>query len=251
VSGLIDKRVLVVGASSGIGRGIAAALAKAGAQVAVAGRRRAALDELCAELPTTGLAVSCDVRRPDECDAVVAGTVEAFGGLDALVYAAGASRLAPLSRTDADAWHLILETNLVGASLVCRAALPHLRRSHGRAVFLGSSSVGRPFPGMCAYAASKVALDQMVIGWRAENPDISFSTVRVGRTLGTDFASEWDQNLAAEMMSFWADNGYRPEGAVMDVDDVAEVVCSVLAMPASVHTMDVNGTNPDAVPAIQ
>jgi NAD(P)-dependent dehydrogenase (short-subunit alcohol dehydrogenase family) len=251
VSGLMGKRVLIIGASGGIGRGVAVALAKAGARVAVAGRRQEALEGVCADLPTEGHAITCDVRKPEDCATVVEAAVRALGGLDAFVYSTGASVLSPLARTDAEQWHMILETNLIGASLICRAALPHLRQSYGRGVFLGSTSVARPFPGMCAYAASKAALEKMVEGWRTENPDVAFCMVRVGPTTGTEFTSGWDSDFAAETMARWLETGYRQPAAAMTVEDVSEAVCAVLSVPATVHSIDVTGTDINAEPAIQ
>lgn len=248
---LSDKRVLVVGASSGIGQGIAVSLVQKGAHVAAAGRRLEALELLRAELGPSCAALSCDVRSPADCETVVQRAVEALGGLDAVVYAAGVSRLTPLMNADASLWQEILETNLVGASLVCRAAVPHLRASAGRAVFLGSSSSGRPFPGLCPYAASKAALDELVRGWRAENPDLCFTTVVVGPTTGTEFASGWDGDLAAQMFPFWERHGYLSGGASMSAADVSEVVCAALIVPCSISTVAVQACDPAVEPAVR
>ena len=248
---LDGRRVLVVGASSGIGRGIATALSKAGARVAAAGRRAHVLEELCRELGPSHVPVSCDVRSPEACTRAVEQTITGLGGLDGVVYAAGVSRLAPLAHVDSEMWHEVLETNVIGASLICRAALPHLRASQGRAVFPGSSSVGRPFPGLSAYAASKAALDELVRGWRSENPDISFTTVVVGPTGGTGFTALWDADLAAQLFPFWERHGYLSGSASMEPDHIGQAVCSVLAAPASVWTVAVQACDPAAEPMIR
>jgi NAD(P)-dependent dehydrogenase (short-subunit alcohol dehydrogenase family) len=250
VQELDGKRVLVVGATSGIGRTVAVALAKQGATVAAAGRRREVLEDVRTQLGQHGLAVACDVRSAADCEDVVQSCIDAFGGLDAFIYAAGVSRLALLSQADASLWGEVLETNVIGASLVCRAALPHLRTSGGRAVFLGSSSVGRPFPGLSAYAASKAALDELVRGWRAENPDLSFTTLVVGPTSGTEFADLWDPDLAAKLFPFWERHGYLSASSAMEVADVGEAVCSVLTSSASLSTVAVSGYDRSADPAV-
>jgi NAD(P)-dependent dehydrogenase (short-subunit alcohol dehydrogenase family) len=95
-----------------------------------------------------------------------------------------ASPLSPLVDAHANLWLDVLSTNLVGASLVCCSVLGHLREGGGRAVLLGSSSVGRPFPGLVPYAASKAALEELIRGWRAGNPDVLFTSL-VGPTAET------------------------------------------------------------------
>jgi NAD(P)-dependent dehydrogenase (short-subunit alcohol dehydrogenase family) len=243
--------VLVVGASSGIGRGIALALAQAGAVVAAAGRRVRALEELCEELGPDHVAVECDVRAPDACETTVDRTVAALGGLDDLVYAAGVSRLMPLINADSDLWHEVLETNVIGASLACRAAFPRLRASAGRAVFLGSSSVGRLFPGLSAYAASKAALNELICGWRTENPDVSFTNVIVGPTTGTEFTSQWDPDLATQRFRFWERHGYLSVAASMDPSDIGDVVCAAMTSPAWMWSVAVHACDSAAEPAIR
>jgi NAD(P)-dependent dehydrogenase (short-subunit alcohol dehydrogenase family) len=247
---IAGMKVLVVGASSGIGRAIAGVLAAEGAAVAISARRHEALLDLAASLPGEPVVVPCDVRRPESCEATVDTAATSLGGLDALVYCAGVSPLRALADADADLWHEVLETNLIGASLVCRSALPHLRQSRGRVVFLGSSSVGRPFPGLTPYAVSKAGLEELVRGWRAENPHLSFSTVVVGPTDGTEFATAWNADLAARMFPFWEEHGYLTAGAAMTPDDIGRTVCDVLASTSSVWTTWVQGHSWDARPLL-
>jgi NAD(P)-dependent dehydrogenase (short-subunit alcohol dehydrogenase family) len=78
------RRVLIVGASSGIGRGIATTLSAAGASIAIAARRKDRLDEVVAERPSKAIGITCDVTDPDSCEAVVQEAVEFLGGLDCL-----------------------------------------------------------------------------------------------------------------------------------------------------------------------
>jgi len=245
----LDARaVLVVGASSGIGRAIGVAAAKAGARVALAARRGERCREAAEEAGQDAIALECDVRDSSSCDAVVANAVVALGKLDALVYAAGVSPLTRLADADAGMWRSVLETNLVGAGLVCRAALPHLQRSRGRAIFLSSSSVGRPYPSLSIYAASKAALEEMIRGWRAENPETCFSCVVVGPTTGTEFGHGWDPELTAQTLRFWAEHGYDAGGAPMRVGDIAAAVVEVLASPVCVWTVRAHGDPGNSAP---
>ena len=230
---LTDKRILVVGASSGVGRAVGVAAATGGARVAFAARRADRVEEAAAEAGNGAIGLACDVTDAAACATLVATVTSAFGGLDALVYAAGISPLMPLAQAGSDEWDRVVRTNLIGPGLVCAAALPHLKESGGRAVFLSSSSVGRPYPGLSMYAASKAALEEQIRGWRAENPDLCFSCVVVGPTLGTEFADAWDPQIAGEMLQFWQEQGYDAGGAAMlSVEQMASVVIDVLTSRA-------------------
>jgi NAD(P)-dependent dehydrogenase (short-subunit alcohol dehydrogenase family) len=218
-------RFLVVGASSGIGRAIASRAVDEGEAVVAAARRVDLLAGLGAE------AVACDVRRHSDCEAVVAEAVARLGGVDVVVYAAGVSPLVALADAGSDVWHDVLETNVIGAALVVRAALPHLLETSGTAVFLSSDSVPRPYPGLVAYAASKAALNTLVAGWRAESPGVTFTRVSVGPTV-TGFADGWSPDHVAEYFGRWEREAYLKSGQrVMTPDDVATEVLHVVRSP--------------------
>lgn len=232
------KRVLVVGASSGIGRATGVLAAKAGARVALAARRREQLEEAAREAGAETVAIACDVRDETACVQAVAGAVEAFDGLDAVVFCAGTSPLGLLEEVDADGWRTVLETNVVGLASVARAALPHLAATTGtgRLVVLSSNSVERPFPGLVPYAASKAALDLFCQGWRTEHPDVACSRVVVGPTT-TEFARDWDPDQAQELGARWYEEGYLGAAATVgpqQPEHVAEVILDVLQAPSRV-----------------
>jgi NAD(P)-dependent dehydrogenase (short-subunit alcohol dehydrogenase family) len=254
---LEGARILVVGATSGIGLAVAAQCAAGGAQVVLAGRREEKLAAAVATIGERAHGIRCDVRDPQQCDDVVAATVVALGGLDCLVYSTAIDPLRRLRDTDAQLWSDVLTTNVVGASLVTRAALPHLQASgvtgRGRAVYISASSVGRPLPGMGAYETSKAALDELTRAWRAEHPEIGFSCVAVGQTLGTDVYAQWDHELLGELSAEWAARGYTHDNGpgAMSVAQCATAVVTaitspidlryVLALPAPGSTMEVGG----------
>ena len=229
---LTGKRLLVVGASSGIGREVGIQAAAAGARVAFAARRADRVQEAAAAAGSGAIGLVCDVTDEAACERVVSEAASAFGGLDAFVYAAGVSPLARLAESGADAWQQVVRTNLVGPGLVCAAALPHLRATGGRAVFLSSSSVGRPYPGLSMYAASKAGLEEQIRGWRAENPDLCFSCVVVGPTIGTEFADAWHPQLAGEIIQFWNEHGYEAGSILLSLRQMASVVVDVLTTDA-------------------
>ncbi len=222
------SRLLVVGATSGIGRAFALTAARAGHRVLAAGRRAERLDALRATHPNIETLVG-DVRSDDDCAAMVGAAVERFGGLDAFVYATGTSPLGPLVDTDGDAWRAILETNVVGAAQVCRAAIPHLLTTGGRALFLSSISADDPRPYLVAYGASKAALDAMVRGWRNEHPDLCVLRVVVGPTI-TEFGARWDPATTAELARVRAERNLV-RTAPMTAEQVADEILHVLISP--------------------
>jgi NAD(P)-dependent dehydrogenase (short-subunit alcohol dehydrogenase family) len=235
-------RLLVVGASSGIGRAVGIRAAAAGADVAFAARRTDRLEAAVAEAGGKGLALTCDVREDDQCADTVARAAEHLGGLDAVVYATGTSPLTKLRDADGDLWRSLVATNVVGAALVTRAALPHLEASGGRLLFLGSSSVGRPYPGLVPYATSKAALHELARGLRNEYPWLRVTTFVVGPTL-SEFADGWDPDLAVEMFTRWQAEGYSADRA-MEIEEMADQVLVVLASGVRVDEILVNPDPP-------
>jgi NAD(P)-dependent dehydrogenase (short-subunit alcohol dehydrogenase family) len=230
---LHGRRILLVGGSSGIGRAIGIAAAAVGASVAFAARRRDRLDAAVAEDGPPAVAVVCDVTDPDSIEDAVSATVEALGGLDSVVYATGVDPLVRIEDVDAGAWARLMATNVIGASLVIRAALPHLRPG-GRVVLISATSVGRPLPGMGADATSKAALEELARAWRSEHPDVGFCTVAVGMTPDTEVMKAWDPALLAELGEGWDRRGHLFDNGpgYLASEDVAAAVVGVLAVPA-------------------
>ncbi len=240
---LAGTRLVVVGASAGSGAAVAVQAAGAGAAVVVAARRPDRLEQVVAACADgRAFEVACDVRDPDACDALVGRSVDRLGGLDAVVYSTAVDPLVRLVDTDAQQWADVLSTNVVGASLVCRAAVPHLAASGGRFVFVSATSVGRPLPGMGAYETSKAALEELARAWRGEHPEVGFSTVAVGNTLGTEVTATWDSALLGELAATWAERGYVHDNGpgAMTVDAAAAAVLSVLVSPAEIRYLVAN-----------
>ncbi len=230
---LSGRRWLVIGASSGIGRALGLTAAAAGARVAFAARRRELLDTAVAEAGPSSLAVTCDVSSEADIAAAVQATVDGFGGLDTVVYATAVDPLVRIADVDAAAWARLLATNLVGASLVTAAALPHVQATRGRVCYISATSVGRPLPGMGAYATSKAGLEELTRAWRSEYREVGFSTIAVGMTLGTGVADGWDHALLGELSGTWNAEGYLLDNGpgTMQVDEVAASIVAALAAP--------------------
>jgi NAD(P)-dependent dehydrogenase (short-subunit alcohol dehydrogenase family) len=233
-------RAVVVGASSGLGRCIGIGLAQRGARVALLARRREMLDAAAKEAGGDTLAIACDAADEASGAAAIAEAAEGLGGIDALVYAPAIGPLARLVDTDAETWRRVFDTNVIGAALITRAAIPHLTESAGAAAFLSSvsASLTAPWPGLGAYAVSKAALDKLVEAWRVEHPDVAFSRVVVGDCAGgegdamTQFANGWDVELAAELGQQWVARNLLA-GSLIDVEHLVAVVDAVLRGGAS------------------
>ncbi len=242
-------RTVVIGASSGLGRSIAVGLGQRGATVALMARREDRLVDAAKEAGSGALAIVCDVTDEASCRAAIDQAVKGLGGLDALVYATGVGPLGRLVDASADTWRRTFDTNVIGASLVTAAAIPHLTASRGVAAYLSSvsASVTPPWPGLGVYATSKAALETMVEAWRNEHPAVSFTRVVVGDCAGgegasaTEFANQWDWDLAAQFHPIWQARNYLA-GSLMDVDELVRVVDTVLRCGASAHIPSVSIT---------
>jgi NAD(P)-dependent dehydrogenase (short-subunit alcohol dehydrogenase family) len=156
--------VLVTGASSGIGRATAERLARHGFRVFGSSRRT----------PSSPLAgvqdawIPMDVRDEDSARAAVAQVVAQAGRLDAVVCAAGYGVFGAVEELPIEKARAQLETNVIGTMTVLRAALPHLRRTQGRVVVVGSLAGRAPIPFQAHYSASKAALDALTLALRIE-----------------------------------------------------------------------------------
>jgi meso-butanediol dehydrogenase/(S,S)-butanediol dehydrogenase/diacetyl reductase len=193
---LEGKVALVTGGGRGIGRGIALALAREGADVAIAEVERVAsaaqhygaetVDGLAAARATAGEiealgrrahVVDADVTRAADAERMVAETVARLGGLDVLVCNAGVVHLSPVETMTEEAWDLTMAVNVKGVFLACRAALPVLRTRPGASIVNVASVAGKNgAPGMAHYCASKFA----VVGFtNALAKEVARSGVRV------------------------------------------------------------------------
>lgn len=228
-------RTVVVGASSGLGRCIAVGLARRGDHVAVLARRYDLLTEAAKEAGPGTVAVACDVTDEASCVEAIEAAARGIGGIDALVYTPGIGPLVRLADTDAATWRRALDTNVIGAALITKAALAHLGSSRGVAAYLSSvmASATPSWPGLGAYAVSKAALEKLIEAWQVEHPEIGFTRVVVGDCAGgegdstTQFASHWDKDLAAELFPVWAARNYLA-GALLDVEHLVQIVHQVL-----------------------
>jgi len=223
---LAGRRVLVVGASAGVGRAFAELAVRQGAQVVVSARRADRLAEVVAEAGG-GTAVAGDVSVDDDCRRIVETAVAELGSIDLLFHAVGLAPLRPLIETDGDAWRHLLATNVVGLQQVLAAAVPDMPEGAIAAV-LSSETVGRPRPSLGAYGASKAALSESLRAWRLEHPEVRFSCVALGATQPTEFGDSFEMDRIVPVLDVWARHGLMQRD-FMETTDVAALLAGVLA----------------------
>ncbi|WP_280273665.1 SDR family NAD(P)-dependent oxidoreductase [Nocardia wallacei] len=226
------RRVLVTGAGSGIGRGIALRLLSEGAELVAADIAEAGLKET-AEAATEHSSrfetVQVDVSNPDSVRTAVTTAVDHLGGLDVLVNAAGIMRTAHTHEMPFEAWNQVIGVNLTGTFLMVQAAIPTLLQGdHPVVVNFSSTSAFGAHPYMAAYSASKggvnamthaIALEYAKQGLRAVN--IVPGGITTGITTNLETPPDADWSLFARL------TGWLNNGALGHPEDVAGAVAMV------------------------
>lgn len=229
---LEGRRVLITGASSGIGAATARAVVAAGGRVALLARRRGLVQQLATELD--GVAVPADVVDSDATREAVERAASQLGGLDGLVNAAGVVRPGTVTDVAPAAWQLMFDVNVRGLLHVTQAAIPHLRREGGDVVNLSSMS-GRRVGSveMAAYAASKAAVHTVSEGLRRELADarIRVAVIAPG-VVHTELFGDRDDHTSQRLRDKAREQGLR-------ADDVASTIVEVLAAPPHVVHVEV------------
>jgi NAD(P)-dependent dehydrogenase (short-subunit alcohol dehydrogenase family) len=240
------KTALVTGASSGIGKACALALAKAGFKVAICGRREDALKETDKEAGAMGagglLVLPCDVSDPDAVEAMFATIEKQFGRLDVLFNNAGtnvpATNFGDLTWS---AWKKVIDVNLNGMFLCASGAFRLMQRQKpqgGRIINNGSISAHVPRPGSAPYTASKHAITGLTrsISLDGRPYDIACGQIDIGNA-----ASHMTERMGQGVPQ--ADLSIKPE-PTMDVQHVANAVVHMADLPleANVQFMTVMST---------
>jgi NADP-dependent 3-hydroxy acid dehydrogenase YdfG len=212
---------MITGASGGLGKAIAAALAPTHT-LYLAGRPSARLDAVAAEFGATTWPI--DLADPDGFDAVVEPIVE----LDVLVHNAGVAYPGRVGESSVDEWRATMAVNVVGVVGLTLALLPALRAAHGHVVLVNSGAGRNVSPGLASYSASKFALRAFADSLRDDEPSLRVTSVHPGR-IDTDMQRDL---IAYEEREYVASQFLTPE-------TVAAVVAQAVATPSDGHVHEV------------
>ncbi|GAB2968144.1 SDR family oxidoreductase [Hymenobacter coalescens] len=231
------KTALITGASSGIGRATAVALAQAGFQLIITGRRRERLEQLAAQLgPTPVHLLTFDVRDRAAVKAAIGSLPPAFQGVDVLVNNAGnAHGLAPIQQGDPRDWDLMLDSNVRGLLNVTHAVLPLMQaRRSGFIVNIGSIAGHEAYANGNVYCASKAAVASLSKGMRLDLIGLGIRVAEVNPgAVQTEFSEvrfKGDKERADNVYK-----GFEP----LRPEDVAEVIQFMVTRPPHVTISEV------------
>ncbi|MFI8099688.1 SDR family oxidoreductase [Streptomyces sp. NPDC086023] len=240
------KIAVVTGAGSGIGRSVALALAAAGWSLALAGRRREALEETARAAGETAdvLCVPADVSDPASVAALFAAVRERYGRLDLLFNNAGTFGPGgvPLDELSYEDWRTVVDVNLTGAFLCAQAAFRQMREQDpqgGRIINNGSISAQVPRPHSVAYTATKHAVTGLTKSLSLDGRPyrIACGQIDIGNA-----ATEMTERMQTGILQA---NGQLAVEPVMDAADVARTVLHMAELPleANVQFATVMATN--------
>lgn len=227
--------VLVVGASSGIGRETAYSLADQGASVVVAARREERLkeiaDEIRSEFDTEAMAVPTDVTDVQQVNNLITTAVDSFGTLDHVVYSAGEGRSKSVEEISLEEYDFMNQVLIDGVFYTTQAAIPHLRDSAGSLVFIGSFAAHYPYPSNPIYGAAKWWTRGFAKSVAGELGDNGISVTLVNPS---EVRTEWGEEYGTAFKERFE------EGEALHPTDIADAVTFAVTreQPASVDEIN-------------
>lgn len=245
--GLKDKRAVVTGASRGIGRGIAAALAAEGARVVIASRdgdaSAATAAEIASEYGAKVVATTCDMGDLEAVDALAAFAADTLGGVDILVNNTGGPPFGPVSQVSSDEWREHFEAMFVSVTRLTGLVLPGMReRGWGRVLLVTSTGVVEPIPQLGISNAIRIALTN----WAKT---LSLEVAPDGVTVNALMPGRIDTARMRQLYEVMAENrgvavadieaevaAQIPAGRVGTVEELAALAAFMAGEPASYIT---------------
>jgi 3-oxoacyl-[acyl-carrier protein] reductase len=237
---LSGKRALVTGASGGIGREIAKALAAAGATVALSGTRVGALEDTAREIGKDSPILPCNLSKLDEVDKLVPSAEAAMGGIDILVNNAGMTRDNIFMRMKDEEWDEVIAVNLTAAFHLNRAVLrPMMKQRFGRIIGISSVVGVMGNPGQGNYAASKAGLIGMnkALAHEVASRGITVNSIAPG-FIASAMTDELNDKQREQILSTIPANRL---GTAQEVAGCAVFLASDAAAYITGHTLNVNG----------
>ena len=236
---LAGRHVLITGGGTGIGAAMARALAAQGAALSLAGRRKAPLDAMAAELPKT-TAVVADITKEFDCAAMADSARTAHGPIDIVIANAGMAASAPAGKIDLKHWQQAIDVNLTGAFLTVQAALADVTRAPGgRIIFIASTAGLKGYPYVAAYVAAKHGVVGLMRALSIElaGKGVTVNAVCPGYTdtplldaAADKIAAKTGRNADDSRAALAQDNAH---GRLITPDEVAQTVCWLCSPGAS------------------
>ena len=227
---LIGKTAVITGASRGLGKAMALALAAEGARIALVARDRERLEAVATEIGAANgqaTVVPADVTSEDQVRRIEREIAAQFGNVDILINNAGVIVRKPIVEFTLEEWRRVMDTSVTAAFLMCRSFVPHMRgRGYGRILNMTSTMARVSLPHRAAYSASKAALLGMT---RALALELAAEGITVNGISAGPFATELNQSLLADPQvnaQFLANIPLGRWGRPEEVGHLAVYLCS-------------------------
>lgn len=236
MSEIENKVVVITGASSGIGEGLARRLASSGASVVLGARRTDRLETLVAEIRAAGGKAeyqAVDVTKREEVESLVLFANRTYGKVDVIINNAGLMPLSNLDRLEVENWERMIDVNIKGVLYGIAAALPIFQtQKSGHFINVASTGAYRVVPTGAVYCATKFAVRAISDGLRQEvGPDIRVTVLSPG-VVESELASTITDPDAQAAMETFRENGLVP-------DDIARAVVYMLEQPKNVDVSEI------------
>ena len=238
-SNIADKVIVITGASSGIGESIARLLARHGAKVVIAARRKNRIDAVVKEISAAGdkaVGFPVDVTKRPEVEALIKGAVDSFGRVDVLVNNAGIMPIAPIPLLKVDEWERQIDINIKGVLYGVAAVLPQMQKQKSGHIINITSVFGiKVFaPGATVYCATKAAVRTLTEGLRME---LHSENIRCTMISPGAVASELENGTSDPSSAKFLKDFY--EKTAMPADSVARAALYAIQQPADVEIDEV------------
>lgn len=237
---LVNKVVIITGASSGIGEACAYEFSKAGAKVVLAARNTEKLQSIANTISKSGQEImvkTCDVSRIDECKSLIDSTVQRFGKIDVLVNNAGISMRALFRDTDLVVLQKLMDTNFWGTVYCTKLALPFLIEQKGSVIAVNSWAGFTGLPARTGYTASKFAMLGFMESLRVEN-------LKTGLHVGSIFPGYTQSNIRNTALNSQAqaqEESPLNESKLMPAETVAKFIVKMVISRRKYHVITFTG----------